>query len=110
MSDDAANKSTKPAKPQRISGARAKVPYNGGITQELKAIRIDQTQPEDKRALAEQIEIMREQSKAIGTDTAVIDQFVKEELSKDLGSGNATVSEQTLAQVEKPLEKKDNQP
>ncbi len=106
MSDDAADKSTKPAKPQKISGARSKVPYNGGITQELKAIRIDQTQPEDKRALAEQIEIMREQSKAIGTDTTVIDQFVKEELSKDLVSGNAAVADQTRAEVEKPEEKK----
>ncbi|MBI5171668.1 MAG: hypothetical protein HY986_02205 [Candidatus Melainabacteria bacterium] len=106
MSDDAADKLKKPARSQKVSWARAKVPYNGGITQELKAIRIDQSQPEEKRALAEQIEIMREQSKAIGTDTAVIDQFVKEELSKELSTGEATATGQPQTEVEKPDQKK----
>ena len=106
MTDDALDKPKKPSKSQKISGARSKVPYNGGITQELNAIRIDQNQPEEKRVLAEQIEIMREQSKAIGTDTTVIDQFVKEELSKDTSTGTSTAAEQTQTEIEKPEEKK----
>ena len=106
MSDDALDKPKKPIKSQKISGARSKVPYNGGITQELKAIRIDQNQPEEKRVLAEQIEIMREQSKAIGTDTKVIDQSVKEELTKDTSAGASTAAEQIQTEIDKPEEKK----
>ncbi len=54
--------------------------YNGGITQELKAIKFDPDASQEKKDLVEQIEIMRAQSKAIGSDTSVIDEFAKEEL------------------------------
>ena len=56
--------------------------YKGGITQELKAIKFDSSLPIEKRVLAEQIEEMRTQSKAHGTDTTIIDEFAKEELIK----------------------------
>jgi hypothetical protein len=69
------NEPKKPAKPKR--------PFNGSVTQELKAIQFDANMPIEKRVLAEQIEEMREQSKAHDIDTTVIDQFAKEELGME---------------------------
>lgn len=63
--------------------AKAKRPFNGSVTQELKAIQFDANMPIEKRVLAEQIEEMREQSKAHDIDTTVIDQFAKEELGME---------------------------
>ncbi|MBX9942193.1 MAG: hypothetical protein K2Y32_23205 [Candidatus Obscuribacterales bacterium] len=67
-------------RPKDIAKDKNKNRYNGGITQELKAIKFDPDASQEKKALVEQIEIMRAQSKAIGSDTSVIDEFAKEEL------------------------------
>lgn len=65
---------------KNINKEKNKNRYNGGITQELKAIKFDPDASQEKKTLVEQIEIMRAQSKAIGSDTSVIDEFAKEEL------------------------------
>lgn len=59
---------------------------NLGITQELRVLKIDPNMTPEQRALVEQIEHMREQSKAIGSGTEVLDEYVKKELAPELKS------------------------
>jgi hypothetical protein len=61
--------------------AQAELPENSTTT-ELDSITKDQNLPEEKRALASNIQEMRTASKALGLNTESLDAFVKESLSK----------------------------
>ncbi len=63
---------------------RPKKGVNLGITQELRVLKVDPNMTPEQRALVEQIEHMREQSKAIGSGTEVLDDYVKKELAPEL--------------------------
>lgn len=78
--DDEKSDSVKPTPRPKKPGV------NLGITQELRVLKVDPNMTPEQRALVEQIEHMREQSKAIGSGTEVLDEYVKKELAPELKS------------------------
>lgn len=68
--------------------AKAELPENSTTT-ELDSITKDQNLPEDKRALASNLQEMRTASKALGLNTDSLDAFVKESLGKAIETTNS---------------------
>ncbi len=69
--------------------AKAELPENSTTT-ELDSIAKDQNLPEDKRALASNLQEMRTASKGLGLNTDSLDAFVKESLGKSTKTTNTT--------------------
>ncbi|MBK7841835.1 MAG: hypothetical protein IPJ49_29990 [Candidatus Obscuribacter sp.] len=67
---------------------KAELPENS-TTIELDSITKDQNLPEDKRALASNLQEMRTASKALGLNTDSLDAFVKESLGKAIETTNS---------------------
>ena len=69
-------------------------------TQELKAITLDPRASNESRELARQVQEMRDNSKALGIPTDILDQFANNALSDELQASKERLADQPPNQPE----------